>query len=216
MSSEPIRETPAHRYDGNLYSLLSDIKRDLEELDSVVRSLPRVDRDGGSECPFADKIYAKKELAAHKVAELLVQAREALAVTDNEIDRLNHNIDIIVRDSDEVVTPATQKKYDDASTSEREQLSRAQKSWDMLKAAIIEMERTLAYAEKLSYPGMPVQRVPPKPEPPPDPEKADEEEWENISRGYASVQPPPAPTSSHVAEEEPSSDQQATGPSEHV
>ena len=50
-------------------SFIGNMEIFLNKLDDDIRMLPGVDKNGNSECPFAEQLYVQKEESASKVVE---------------------------------------------------------------------------------------------------------------------------------------------------
>ena len=138
----------------------SEIKPAIKELDTEVRELPRLDRNGQSECPFAAQLYAQKERKAAKVAELLTRMRYKLETIDTEIVRCLKNLHVVGEGSAKIHSNETNKNLIYVATTLKEQLRDAQEDSKRAKGSIEEMERVLTYSARIAHPDVPTVGVP--------------------------------------------------------
>ena len=74
--------------------------------------LPRVDRDGDSDCPFAEQLYGKKEEAEQRLAEHLEVFDRQVAGLNVAILQCETDLDTVLRDAAELL-----QKYKQNHTS---------------------------------------------------------------------------------------------------
>jgi hypothetical protein len=91
----------------------------LAQLAQKVRVLPKVDKKGRSECPFAEDLYADKEEAAAKVREALSEIPLYLGVVDREILRCKRNLNQVHTDAASLHLDKVQGRYHNAEETYR-------------------------------------------------------------------------------------------------
>lgn len=67
----------------------------INKLQSATKVLPKVDKDGSSECPFAEELYAQKEEAQKEAQECLEKLGEYQLWVENQIRICQNNLSII-------------------------------------------------------------------------------------------------------------------------
>jgi hypothetical protein len=145
-------------------SYMSSLGKLLGTLQSKINELPKVDDKGGSECPFAENLYAQKEEAASNVIEKLKKASRYLALLEQEISRLRHNLAQIQSDTGALHLDQAKEKYITAKRSEQIQIEKNIHRKMRLSDVIARAEKLIQLAHKKKWPGeKPKERFRPPP-----------------------------------------------------
>ena len=92
-------------------SLLDRIEQGVDELEQAMTSLPHVEDDGGSECPFADELYDKKEDLEAEVRDAIQRMQVYDADLQLEMQRVQANRSRVQADGTRLNLPQTQDHY---------------------------------------------------------------------------------------------------------
>lgn len=145
-------------------SYMNSLGKLLETLRSKINELPKVDDKGRSECPFAENLYAQKEQAASNLIEKLKKASRYLALLEQEISRLRHNLAQIQSDTGALHLADAKKKYITAKRSEHTQIEKSIHRKMRLSDVIVRAEKLIQLAHKKKWPGQkPKERFGPPP-----------------------------------------------------
>jgi hypothetical protein len=106
-------------------SFLDDMEGFVEELISNASQLPKVDKNGYSECPFAEELYARKEKAVKNVEKALKELQQFRATVKKEVDRCRHNLNLVGNDSKRLRTDQPKEGYDRARKAQVSEYNRA-------------------------------------------------------------------------------------------
>jgi hypothetical protein len=136
----------------------------LEKLMKKTTELPKVDKDGQSECPFAENLFAEKDEHVETAVRNLKEMRGYLAQMEKLIDRHRRNLDQIRADSGELQQTSLKENYAFAEVSQEFYYKRALQRRKMLHHLITWTERVLTLARAKKFPGKKPQkqfRLPP-------------------------------------------------------
>lgn len=89
----------------------------VKELTDKTESLPKVDRNGQSECPFAEDMFVEKEEAIKKTARQINTLRDHIAALNEEITVGRRNLELIQADSSRLRLNETRHGYSQAEES---------------------------------------------------------------------------------------------------
>jgi len=142
----------------NFWRIVSDVDKRIKELESKLSTLPRVDEEGTSECPFAEDLYAQKEEAEENLSRLLPILQEFISLLDREVSRCQHNLDRIRSGADNLANPEAKRRFQAAEWAQKQEYLRAvedRRTADYLleKAAVV-----LKRAQSKKFPGRKPQR----------------------------------------------------------
>jgi hypothetical protein len=97
---------------------LESIDSDTRQMDALLKKLeqkasvlPKVEKDGYSECPFARDLYSVKEEAEEKVTTHLKKLRRNVAVLKKEIYKCKKNLQLIQSDANHLHLEDTIRNY---------------------------------------------------------------------------------------------------------
>lgn len=148
----PLTESP--RGD-TLTAYLSQTATLTDRLDSSVHSLPHVDPDGSSDCPFAQELYDRKEQLEDQLAnhvEFFHRCREILAV---ELDQARQALDQIAVDKGTLQMTQPIDCYSAAEIQQRDHCYGLQQDLKAIETALDKAERVLAVSRTKKYPNDP-------------------------------------------------------------
>jgi len=128
----------------------------IDELVSKANQLPNVDKNGYSECPFAEDLYADKEKAVDDVERALTKLMQYIDPVKGEVDRCRHNLKQINADSKMLRTDPAKKDYDFAKkiqASEYNQaIERRKKLFELIQRAVEELHKAKEKQQPLGKP----------------------------------------------------------------
>ena len=150
-----------HSIHPSVYSGLStyrEVSSLLENLDHKIHSLPKVDEQGQSECPFAEKLYAEKEESAQELCEALSRLKEELQRILHQIASVKHDLSSITSDAGLVQLDAVSQKYNEAEAEGWRRLKTLEEQKQILQELLQQGEALLSESKQRSWPG----KEPPK------------------------------------------------------
>jgi hypothetical protein len=127
-------------------------EKSIKELQEATKILPKVDKNGGSECPFAESLYAKKDEAEEKVIEKMKKASRYLDLLKEEIAMWRRNFTEIEIDADALNLPQAREEYNRAKKSTNIQIERNVKLQEELLDLISQAEEHIQLAQKKEWP----------------------------------------------------------------
>ncbi|HUT58674.1 MAG TPA: hypothetical protein VNA25_12585 [Phycisphaerae bacterium] len=123
------------------------------ELLAAARSLPNVDDEGNSDCPFAEELYAKKEKLQREVEGLLKRLHECKADVEYLIDNCKRNLEVVSANEDMLNSDRPRDKFSEAEAA----LAVKYKAYVRLRERIEEtieiVDKALREAAGKRYPG---------------------------------------------------------------
>ena len=137
----------------NLDSTMVSLKRDLEHLTNKAGVLPRVDKNGASDCPFAEELYADKAEAVENVVQHLRDIKRYLPLVEQEVARCSKNLSTISSDKERLVDENAINQYQHALYAQKHLYQKAVDRRKALQELVQRAERTLNKANAKKYPG---------------------------------------------------------------
>jgi len=134
-------------------SLIKNTEDLLEKLAKKTTELPNVDKDGQSECPFAENLFAEKEEHVETAVKNLKEMRGYLAHMEKLIERHRRNLDQIHSDSGALQQNSLKEDYAFAEFSQKFYYKRDLQRMKMLQHLITWTERVLTLAKGKKFPG---------------------------------------------------------------
>ena len=125
----------------------------LENLSDKTETLPRVDPDGSSECPWAEDKYAEKEEMIKKVKEQLQELEIYLDITCQIINQHQGNIEQVRTDKETLYSNSAKDGYSFAEMTAEHHLREAIERQTALKGMISWAEKVLSLAAEKQFPG---------------------------------------------------------------
>ena len=145
---------------GELRSELSSISNLIEQLESAMNSLPHVEKNGGSECPFAEDWYAKKEELEKKIAFEVGRISQYLVFLEKEVQRCKGNLAKISSDATRLHHEETKDRYSDAQLKQERECRLAIQDRDAVFVVLQKAEAVLKVSRTRKFPGREPQRDP--------------------------------------------------------
>ena len=160
----------------------------IQELEQQQSQLPIVDKDGSSECPFAEELYAQKEEAEQKVIERLEHQRTVcLPAIETALAWRKGQLDSVLADGARLLTAGPQDGYHQAEGEAERELATLRRAKQETLELITRAEQALQRSMQKKFPGRAPRRPyrPGQPSPPPRPGAR------VPSRGRTAPAPPP-------------------------
>lgn len=143
-------------------SMISHMPKLLEELKSKIDILPNVDKEGRSECPFAEDLYFEKEEVVEKVAAELRKLRKCIPVVDEEISTRRKSLATIRADARSLRLVKAREEYIHAEEGQVFQIKEKTKLRERLIDLISQTEDMLKLAQTKKWPlGEPQEKLRP-------------------------------------------------------
>lgn len=142
--------------DKDLSAALSEAK----ELQQSVRSLPKVDPKGNSECPFAEELYAKKEELQKKVEYRFEQLHVYLELVEEIINEIKKDLGLITYQEDQLQRQPPKQHYSDAKTELAGKYQQHRNLQEEVKRVMQVVDEVLQQAVAKRYPGKIPQKWP--------------------------------------------------------
>lgn len=136
-----------------LSSTLKGAEESLEKLRTRTRTLPKVKKDGSSECPFAEDLYAQKEEAAKAAQRRLEELRELLRLIENKIARCRANMTRVSRDKGSLNSKEARSQYQRAKEAQEFHYRKAVDQKKAVLELIKQIEQAAREADQKKYPG---------------------------------------------------------------
>lgn len=137
----------------DLDSAMASFRSELEHLSKRIDILPRVEKDGSSECHFAEDLYADKEEAAEKVAQRLRDISGYMPLVEREITRCCNNLTTISSDKGRLRDDEAIAQYQHALRAQQHHYQKAVERRKALQELIQQAEQLLSKANAKQYPG---------------------------------------------------------------
>lgn len=137
----------------DLDSFSYSLKQLVEQLSSATSVLPNVDEEGNSECPFAEKLYAKKDECMEKLEKELQELPRYQAFLEKEISRCSSNLDQIGKGVNSLYHDETKEKFEAAKRAQQAEYNDAIRKRKDFTALISRAEKVLALARSKEFPG---------------------------------------------------------------
>jgi DNA repair exonuclease SbcCD ATPase subunit len=141
---------------------LASFLKDVDDLERATTSLPHVEEDGSSECPFSGELYAKKEELEEKVTSGVNRLHDCLADLAKEIQRCKANLGRIQADSAKLNLQETQDCYSEAESEQQRQYRHVVQDREAILVALGKAEAVLKISRTRKSPGgTPRRQTPP-------------------------------------------------------
>jgi len=142
---------------------LASISSKVKELESVTSSLPYVNADGSSECPWAESLYARKEELEGKVRGDIHHLADYLMQLDADLLRCLERLKKIQADYAKLNHQTPQHHYAEAVRREQDQCQHVQDDRDAVSVVLTRAKAVLAMSRRRKYPGKKPQQQFPMP-----------------------------------------------------
>lgn len=132
----------------------------LEKLQSKIDILPKVDKEGRSECPFAENLYAEKENVAEEVAEKLKRLRLCFLFVVRELSHLHQDLARTQADAGSLHLKKAKEQYSRAVDGLRVHIEKNIQRKNKITDLISQTEKLLSLAHSKKWPlGKPKERM---------------------------------------------------------
>lgn len=135
-------------FDSKLY----EAQRAVEVLHVKCNTLPKVDANGQSECPFAERCYAEKEAAAENVHRLISVFRSYLPAISAEVARIERDYMVTGATRDRLHGAEPTRKLTDAEREIEQWCDGVVEQGHQAAAMIEVMESAVTEADKKKWP----------------------------------------------------------------
>jgi len=135
-----------------LDSLLGAANSACENLANKMKVVPEVDRQGNSECPFAEDLYGEKEEAAEEARRVLLRLQESRSAICEELSRLERNASLIEGARNDVHGEPAGRSLSSADAQAQAQYERAVKQREQVTEAIERVQEALQTASQKQWP----------------------------------------------------------------
>ncbi|MHC4116586.1 MAG: hypothetical protein ACYSWO_03655 [Planctomycetota bacterium] len=158
MTTKPDKEQPVtvEQIEGIVTEAVSDAKA----LQQSSGSLPKVDQDGHSECPFAEELYAKHEELRKKVQKRLPQLHECLTVVAEQITKYGNDLVVVSTHQDRLNRDRPRAHFSEAEAQLAALYKRYLQLQDRVEQAIHFVNDVLQEASTKRFPGKIPQKWP--------------------------------------------------------
>lgn len=136
-----------------LRTYLAHVTASVEKLERSLQSLPRVDDQGGSDCPFAEDLYAQKEALEAEVSSAAPTLRAYLAGLEQELSRCAQNLGKVRGAAGRIATAGVVEALDSAAKEAEDAVYRATTDRDAVELVLPRVEAALKVARTQTYPG---------------------------------------------------------------
>ena len=133
-------------------SFISTMENLLGKLSEKTEQLPKVDKTGYSECPFAEDLYAYKEESYEKVVEESKKSQPYLSLVEEEIGRCRKNIEHLRLDASSLNLEEAKSRYAGAEQSQKSQYNKAVNQKKRLIDVIKKTSELISTAKKKKWP----------------------------------------------------------------
>lgn len=158
MKTKSDQEQPVtiEQIEGIVTGAVSDAK----ELQQSTGSLPKVDQDGHSECPFAEDWYANHEELRKKVQKRLPELHECLTVVAEQIRKYGNDLAVVSTHKDQLNRDRPRSHFSEAEAELAALYKRHLQLQDRLEQAILFVNDVLQEASTKQFPGKIPQKWP--------------------------------------------------------
>mgnify|MGYP000660354579 CR=1 FL=1 len=123
----------------------------LKEFIQIMKQLPKVDKNGRSNSPFAEELYAKKEKAQRKLEECIEKLEEYRQWVEEQIKCCQRNLDAISAGKARLRTEGAITRFSAADAKLVAIYKRLVKLQDNIKALFEEIKKALSEAAKQQF-----------------------------------------------------------------
>jgi hypothetical protein len=144
-----------------LRRVLAGITEHIEQLDRAMSSLPHVNKEGGSECGFAEDLFAQKEELEREVIEDANRLLGDKRSIDHDVARCRNNRARIQVDSGKLNRDEARDCYSRAEEAAEREYREAVQDKDAISIVLARAQAVLKVSATRKYPGREPQRQSP-------------------------------------------------------
>jgi len=137
----------------NTEKTLEGTEKNIEDLDRSVHSLPAVDKEGNSECPFAEELYAKKEKLQEKLQSQLKELYKILEAIEAEISRCRNNLTVVTSHQNKINGDKVRDHYTEEEARLAARITQLNNMREEVLKAIKACQKAIAEASAKYFPG---------------------------------------------------------------
>lgn len=126
---------------------------DAKQLQQSTGSLPKVDQEGDSECPFAEELYAKHEELRKKVQQRIAELHECLGVVAEQIRKYGNDLVVVSTHEDELNRDRPRAHFSEAEAQLAAVYKRYLQLQNRIEQAILFINDVLEQASAKRFPG---------------------------------------------------------------
>lgn len=130
----------------DVQSHLSEAQSSIEELQTAARQLPKVEKDGSSECPFAEELYAKKEDAQKHAVCCQSQLHECLQWVQEQIQSCSNDLVVISAHQNQLHKDRPREHFSDAEAKLAALYNKFVKLRETIEETIEEIQKAILEA----------------------------------------------------------------------
>jgi len=134
-------------------SIIATAVSNAQKLQQSSSSLPKVDEEGNSECPFAEQLYAKHEELRKKVQKALAKLHECLAVVDDKIRKYGHDLAVVSAHKDRLNRDRPREHFSEAEAELAALYKQCIQVRERVEEAIRFVDEVLQQAATKRFPG---------------------------------------------------------------
>jgi len=127
--------------------------RVVENLLRTTRRLPKVEANGESDCPFAEKLYLEKQEAERSVIQHQSTLQECLGDVEQQVARCGNNLVVISAGQTALHQDELKREFTHAEASQATEYHHFVSLREQLQQAIASVEQALAESLPQQYPG---------------------------------------------------------------
>lgn len=146
-----------------LQNELASISALINRLEKAMASLPHVNDEQESECPFAEDLYAQKEELEQELIPKAEVLKRYMVGLENEVQRCRNNLARIQADYAKLNLQETSAHYSEAIEAQLQLLRSATQDRDAVSIVLAKAEAVLKVSRTRKYPGRKPQRQYPFP-----------------------------------------------------
>ena len=134
-------------------AIIKEAKSCIKALKRANGQLPKVNKDGYSECHFAEQLYAKKEKALNEANICLRKLDKCNQWVAKEIYRLSGNLTVITASKDVLNTSSPKARLTDAEIKVAALCKQFKMVKEAIKSIFEEMQEAIQKASQKQFPG---------------------------------------------------------------
>ena len=129
-----------------------NLRECIEDLQQTYRILPKIDKDGYSDCRFAEDIYAKKQRHELEVASHLDKLKREKKEVIKKIRNIKNASIIIASDKESIHNLSAYEKYEQAEAEQQEKIKLLRTEIERLQLQINDLEILLGVTSQKRWP----------------------------------------------------------------